>query len=91
MKRNREIEMRKGENIGSQKEGAGAAELSRFNDGQFPLPSALQRRLRSMFHDSRTCDSERATPRSTFLARTIAGTSGTQTRLSHNALFAFLS
>src|SRR4029079_6391701 len=62
-----------------------------FNAGHFPLPPALQRRLPSTFRDSRTCGSEPAILRSTFLARTTADTSDTQTRLCRNALSSSLS
>jgi hypothetical protein len=68
-----------------------ARDWRRFNDGQFLLPSVLQRKLPSTFRDSRTCDSEPAILRSTFLADTTADTSGKRTRLSRNALSASLS
>src|SRR6266705_1401716 len=90
MRRRREIEVR-GKNIDSQREGNGAQDWRLFNDGQFLLPSVLQRRLPSTFRDSRTCDSEPAILRSAFLARMTADTSGKQTRLRHNALSASLS
>src|SRR5437879_11241570 len=87
MRRNRELEV-SGKTIESKREGNSAQDWHLFNDGQFLLPSVLQRRLPSTFRDSRTCDSEPAILRSTFLARTTAGTSGKQTRLCHNALSA---
>src|SRR6185295_4352807 len=88
--RSRELEVR-AKNIDSQRVGVGEQDWHLFNDGQFLLPSALQRRLPSTFHDSRTCGSEPAILRSTFLARMTADTSGTQIHLSHSVLSASLS
>ena len=90
MRRSCELEVRD-KNIDSQREGNGAQDWRQFNDGQFLLPSVLQRRLPSTFRDSHICGSEPAIPRSIFLARTTADTSGIQTRLSRNALSVSLS
>src|SRR5689334_1159200 len=84
------IEVR-GKNIDLQRKGYCAQDWRRVTDGRFLLPSVLQRKLPSMFRDSRTCDSELAILLSTFLAHTTADTSDRQTRLSHNALSVSLS